>query len=303
MARSGAGEGPWVTARPVGRVGNLRARVDTAIFTRVAGPDAFAERERIHHTPGPRWFSAEAAIRRVHDNPSMYPGGIRALLLQSLHPLAMAAVAEFSDYRSDVWGRLARTSTFLATTTFGTADDAQFAVDRVRAIHARVSGTTPDGRSYRAADPHLLTWIHVAETDSFLAAHTAYGRDPLTAAQRDAYVADAARVARALGAVEVPETTADLAAALERYRPELACTEAARDVAKLLLREPPLPALVRPPYRVLAAAAVELLPHWARDLLGVPARGALRRTAVRGAARAILAFMGWAARSSREPGT
>ncbi len=281
----------------------LRRRIDAAIFTKVAGPDAFEKRERIHHTPGPRWFPPGAAIRRVHDNPSMYPGGIRALLLQSLHPLAMAAVAQHSGYRSDVWGRLARTSTFLATTTFGTADDAQEAVDVVRAVHRRVSGTAPDGRPYRADDPHLLTWIHVAEADSFLAAHTAYGRDPLTQATKDAYVAEAAVVARKLGAVDVPTTTEGLAATIEGLRPELATTEDALDVARFLLTEPPVPRISRPMYAALAAAAVDLLPPWARDLLGLPHRGPVRRALVRRAAVVVLALMGWVADSSRRPGT
>ena len=232
----------------------------------------------------------------------MYPGGIRALLLQSLHPLAMAAVARHSGYRSDVWGRLARTSTFLATTTFGTAADAQRAVDVVRAVHARVVGTAPDGRSYRAADPHLLTWVHVAEVDSFLASYRVFGRGRLTAQDRDRYLAEAALVARALGAVEVPETEAELAAALARYRPELATTPDALDVAAFLLTEAPLPAVARPAYRLLAAAAVDLLPPWATRLLDLPRRGPARRAVVRTATAGVLAGMRWVSTASRPAG-
>ena len=114
----------------------------------------------------------------------MFAGGLRALLLQSLHPLAMAAVAEHSDYRGDPWGRLQRTSYFLAVTTFGPASDAQQAVDRVRAVHQHVTGTAPDGRPYRASDPHLLPWVHIAETDSFLRATSATA--PSRSTRRDA---------------------------------------------------------------------------------------------------------------------
>lgn len=285
-----------------GVVSEVRARIDTAIFTKVAGPDAFEKRERIHHTPGPRWFGRGSAIRRVHDNHSMYPGGIRALLLQSLHPLAMAAVAQHSGYRSDVWGRLARTSTFLATTTFGTADDAQLAVDVVRAVHARISGTAPDGRPYRADDPHLLTWIHVAEIDSFLSAHTVYGRDRLTPAQKDEYVAQTARIARALGAQDVPTTTAELAAFLDAYRPELAATPEALDVARFLLKEPPIPRIARPMYALLAAGAVDLLPSWAREMLGMRSRGRIARALVRAGTHAVVGAMSWIASSSRQRG-
>ncbi len=163
-----------------------RRRVGTALFLRVAGPDGLESRERIHGTPGPRWFAPDAAIRRVHGDASMFVGGLRALLLQSLHPAAMAGVAGHSGYRGDPWGRLARTSTFLAVTAFGTADDAQAAVDRVRAVHARVRGRTPDGQPYRADDPDLLRWVHVAEVDSFLRAHQRFGRRPLDPGGADA---------------------------------------------------------------------------------------------------------------------
>src|SRR4029079_5660019 len=95
--------------------------------------------------------------------------------LQSLHPLAMAAVAEHSDYRGDPWGRLQRTSYFLPVTASGGAEDAQPAIARVRAVHEHVTGTAPDGRPYAASDPHLLTWVHIAEADSFLRAHTRFG--------------------------------------------------------------------------------------------------------------------------------
>ena len=111
---------------------------------------------------------------RVHADASMFPGGVAALLLQSLHPLAMAGVAGHSGYKGDPWGRLQRTSHFLATTTFGTVEDAEATIARVRAIHERVRGRDPKGRPYRASDPHLLRWVHVAEAHSFLTAHQRY---------------------------------------------------------------------------------------------------------------------------------
>ncbi|MGH3588884.1 MAG: oxygenase MpaB family protein, partial [Pseudonocardia sp.] len=121
-------------------VETVRAKVGDALFLKVAGPDGHANRDRIHLTPGPRWFRPDSPIGRVHGDASMFVGGLRALLLQSLHPLAMAGVAGHSGYRGDPWGRLARTSTFIATTTFATTDDAQAMIDRVRAVHERVRG-------------------------------------------------------------------------------------------------------------------------------------------------------------------
>jgi uncharacterized protein (DUF2236 family) len=196
-------------------------------------------------------------------------GGLRALLLQSLHPLAMAGVAGHSGYRGDPWGRLARTSTFLAFTTFGTADDAQEMIDRVRTVHARVHGKAPDGREYHASDPHLLAWVHLAEADSFLRAYQRYGDRDLSPAEADEYVAQSGRVARALGAIDVPSTVAELEECLDRYRPELEATPAALDTARFLLHEPPLPFAARGPYSLLAAGAVALLPVWAREELGI----------------------------------
>src|SRR3954447_21270527 len=145
----------------------VRSRLGARLFERVAGPEGPQRRERIATAPGPRWFAEDRPIRRVHGDASMFVGGLRALLLQSLHPLAMAGVAGHSGYRGDPWGRLQRTSYFLAVTTFGRAEDAEAAVRRVKAVHDRVRGVAPDGRPYAASDPHLLKWVHVAEVDSF----------------------------------------------------------------------------------------------------------------------------------------
>ncbi len=181
----------------------------------------------------------------------------------------MAGVAGHSGYRGDPWGRLARTSTFIATVTFATAEHAQEAVDQVRAVHDRVRGKAPDGRTYRAGDPHLLTWVHVAEVESFLRAHQRYGAHPLTRDEADEYVAQTARVAIALGAEEVPTTVAELDASIAAFRPELRATEAALDTAHFLLKEPPLPWAMRPAYGLISSGAVAMLPGWARGELGV----------------------------------
>ncbi|MFJ5546152.1 oxygenase MpaB family protein [Streptomyces sp. NPDC093225] len=271
-----------------------RDRLGDALFQRVAGPSGRENRARIHGAPGPRWFAPDEPIRRVHGDASMFVGGLSALLLQSLHPRAMAAVAAHSGYRGDPWGRLQRTSTFLAFTTYGTATDAQRAVDRVRAVHERVRGRTPDGEPYRAGDPHLLEWVHVAEVDSFLRAYRRYGARHLDAAERDAYVAGAARVARALGVADPPGTVAELVERIEAFRPELRGTEEARAAARFLLLHPPLPWPARPPYALLAAAAVALLPPWARAPLGLPLLPRTERWCVRPAGAAVTGTIRWA---------
>lgn len=277
----------------------VRQTLGRSLFGMVAGPDGTANRARIHETPGPRWFGEDRPIRRVHADASMFVGGLRALLLQSLHPLAMAGVAQHSDYRGDPWGRLQRTSTFLAVTTFGTATDAQRAVDRVRGIHQRVHGIAPDGRPYRASDPHLLEWVHIAEVDSFLLAHQLYGANPLDQRGRDGYVGDTARVARALGVPDPPLTEAQLRERIEAFRPELSGTPAAREAARFLLLTPPLPIAARPPYGLLAATSVSMLPAWARMPLLLPYFPPVEATVIRMAGRVLVGGIRWAMTAGR----
>src|SRR5262249_36187762 len=200
----------------------------------------------------------------------MFIGGITALLLQSLHPLAMAAVAGHSGYRGDPWGWLQQTSYFLSVTTFGRASDAREAIARVRAIHQKITKTAPVGRPSAASDPHLLTCVHIAAAASFLRAHARFGAHPLDQTGRDGYVADLAKIGAELGVPDPPRTETDLAARIASYRAELAGTAQARQAARVLLLTPPLPAVARPPYTVLAAAAVSLLPGWARRPLRRP---------------------------------
>ncbi len=272
----------------------VRNRIGARLFARVAGPEGPDRRERIHGTPGPRWFDDDRPIRQVHGDASMFVGGVRALLLQSLHPLAMAGVAAHSGFKGDPWGRLARTSHFLAVTTFGPADDAAAMVRRIRSVHETVVGTAPDGRPYAASDPHLLRWVHIAEIDSFLAAHQRFGRNKLDADGRDGYVADTARVAEALGVLEPPRTEAALHAQLEEYRPELEGTPAAREAARFILLRPPLPVMARAPYGAIAAAAVSLLPRWARRHLQLPYLPVTEAVVVRAAGEGITRTIRWA---------
>ena len=271
-----------------------RTRLGEALFHRVAGPEGPAHRDRIHGREGPRWFEADSPLTQVHGDASMFVGGMRALLLQTLHPAAMKAVSDHSGYRGDMWGRLHRTSRFLAVTSFGHAEDAQQAVDVVRSIHTRVTGELADGTPYAASDPHLLRWVHVAEVDSFLRAHTVYGRDPLDQAGRDTYLDQAARTAEELGALDVPHSEAELRECLELYRPELHGTPEAREAVKHLLLTPPLPLAARAPYGVLAAAAVGLMPAWTRSPLRLPWMPLTERTLVRGLGTVATGTIRWA---------
>lgn len=274
-------------------VEQIRRHLGEAMFARVAGPEGEQRRDRLQRA-GPRWFDDDRPIRRVHGDASMLIGGLRALLLQSLHPLAMAGVAQHSGYKGDPWGRVQRTSHFIAVTTFGTADDAEAMVRTIRRIHARVRGTARDGRPYAASDPHLLSWVHLAGVDSFLSAYQRFGDRPLDPGEQDGYVADTALVARRLGVVDPPMTVREVREQIDGFRPELRSTPEARDTARFILLTPPLSPLARGPYGVLGAAAVSLLPSWARWPLRVPYLPVTEAVAVRAAGRVLTSTLRWA---------
>jgi uncharacterized protein (DUF2236 family) len=203
--------------------------------------------------------------RRVHaDLPSMLVGGVSALLLQSLHPLAMAGVAQHSSYREDPLGRLRRTAAFVGATTYGTAEEAAAAIEQVRRVHRRVHGTAPDGRRYSAEDPDLVTFIHVAEVSSFLAASRRYGTGPVTPAQADRYYEEVAVVALALGAEWVPRCSDEVESYVQRVRPELHAGPQARQARDWLLRGVARRPAERAVYSLVLAAAIAVLPDWAR---------------------------------------
>ncbi len=265
----------------------VRGGVARALRLRISGPAGGPD---IAVTGDEGWFGPDSVAWRVHADLGTIVGGLRALLYQTLHPLAMAGVADHSDYRADPWGRLHRTAEFVAATTYGTSAEAGAAVARVQRVHEHVRGTAPDGRPYSADDPALLAWVHATEVDSFLAAFRRYGGG-LTDAEADQYVAEMAMVAIAFGADPVPTSVAELSAVLGSY--PLHASHQARDATRFLLF-PPLPLSVRTTYALIATAAVELLPVRAQlelRLVVPPLAGPL---AVRPATRALFGTLRWA---------
>jgi len=236
------------------------------------------------------WFGPDSVAWRVHADLGTLVGGLRSLLYQTLHPLAMAGVAEHSDYRKDPWGRLHRTAEFVAATTYGTSAEAGAAVARVQRVHAHVRGTAPDGRPYSAEDPALLTWVHATEVDSFLAAYQRYGAG-LTDAEADQYVAEMAMVAIAFGADPVPTSVAELDRVLAGY--QLRGSRQVRDATRFLMF-PPLPLSARSSYALIAAAAVDLLPLRAQLELRLVVPPLMGPMGVRPAARALFGTLRWA---------
>lgn len=242
-------------------------------------------------------FERDSPIRMVHAGVvSMMVGGIRSLLLQMLHPQALQGVLDHSNFREDMHGRLRRTARFIAITTFGHRDEAMAAIERVNRIHAKVGGFLPDGTPYTARDPRTLAWVHLAEATSFLEAYLAYVRPTMPRAEQDEYFRQFAVIARALGAEPVPETRAEAEELLNLLRADLAASDASREIADLVLnqRTAGTPRAVQ---RTLGTAAVDLLPPYARTMLGL-SRPSASAMPARLATRTMSETLRWAFRQS-----
>ena len=272
----------------------VRDSLTKALRDRVAGPDGEQRMLQLMDPTAPRWFADDRPIRRVHSDAALFIGGLRALLVQSLHPLAMAGVAQHSDFRNDPWGRLQRTADFLAATSFGPASEAQRSIDVINRVHERVVGVASDGRAYSARDPHLLRWVHIIEIDSFLTAHQRFGEFPLDEAGCDGYVQDTAFIARKLGVTAPPESARALRDQISSYRGEIRASKESRDVTRYLLLEPPLPLVARAAYSLLVAATISTLPRWSRSHLGLPYLPVTERLALRPLGDVITRVVRWA---------
>lgn len=222
------------------------------------------------HPPGDAGlFGPRSVTWRVHaDFPGMMAGGVCALMLQTLHPLALAGVWDHSNFRHDLLGRLRRTTAFVASTSYAPRAEAERMIERVAQIHTRVRGHTADGRAYSADDPELLVWVHVTEMASFLAGYERYRGQPLTPAARDRYFRETARIAELLGARRVPKSAAAVARYFARVQSQLRYDERSREVLAVLATMP-LPvaggAIAR---EVFLGAGAVLLPDWAAQLMG-----------------------------------
>ena len=231
----------------------------------------------------------------MHADAAMFVGGLRALLLQSLHPLAMAGVAGHSGYRGDPWGRLQRTSYFLAVTTFGTRRDAEAMIARIRAIHHRVkrhrrrtaAATPPPTRTCCGG----CTWPRWTAS-CWPTSATAPGRWTRPAGTATSPTRPGSPQRSACSTRRGPRP--NWPRRWPRYRPELAGTAEARDAARFMLLQPPLPLLARAPYAVLAAAAVASLPRWARWPLRLPYLPVAEATVVRLAGDGLVRAIRWA---------
>jgi uncharacterized protein (DUF2236 family) len=221
------------------------------------------------------FFGPGSVTWRLHADLSVPVSGLRSLLLQALHPLAMAGVDQHSQWRDDPAGRFASTAAYVLTTTYGDRATARAAAMRVRKVHERVRGVDPvTGQPYEAGDPALLIWVHAALVESGLAAAAMYGA-ALTTAEQDQYVAEMTAVAELIGVPAhrfadggAPASVAELDAYFAEVRPSLATSKSTEDTASYLIGMPDVEPELADAWQVLAAAAVTSLPGWARDMYG-----------------------------------
>jgi uncharacterized protein (DUF2236 family) len=250
----------------------LRALLDPAtarIRARVLGVFPRGRSGIDYDTPAgdPGLFGPQSVTWRIHaDFPGMLSGGLCALMLQTLHPRALAGVWDHSNFRDDLMGRLRRTTDFVAGTTYAPRSEAERLIARVRGIHANVTGITADGVPYRADEPDLLTWVHVTESYAFLQGFRRYCREvPVPVA--DAYFDEVARVALALGAQDVPRSEREVRAYFASVRPQLRYDARSREVlAVLACMTLPVP-MAGISRDLFLGAGAALLPEWALTML------------------------------------
>ncbi len=278
----------------MGSMGDIRETIQGQVHRLVGFGDGAGDLTRPPGDDG--LFGPGSAAWVVHgDFTAMMAGGVAALLLQMLHPGALAGVWDHSNFRSDMLGRLRRTAQFISGTTYGSTATAEALIAKVRRIHDAVTGTLPDGTPYGANDADLLTWVHVAEVASFLRAHRRY-RDPaFPAAEQDRYLREYAIVAEKLGATGVPKTRAEVDRYFAAIRPRLRADHRTREVARALLQQPPASLAMAPAQKLLMEGGIDLLPDWAARMHALE-RPSVGKPAVRAAMAGIGSVLRWALR-------
>lgn len=215
------------------------------------------------------YFGPGSAVWAVHGGIPVLVAGMRALLLQTLHPGAMAGVHDHSRYREDPLGRLNGTVRWVLTTSFGTRAQAEAACSFVGRLHVKVQGTYPDGSgsvAYSANDPTLLSWVHVAFADSFLRCHETWGGSIPGGA--DAYVDEWARAGELMGVANPPHSETELRDQLRAFEPFLRSDQLVLDAVGFI-RNPPFAGATNLGYRIIFAGAVSTIPKKQRRMLGV----------------------------------
>lgn len=225
-------------------------------------------------------FGPESIAWKVHaDFISMMIGGISSLIMQALHPQALAGVWDHSSFREDLKGRLGRTAFFIAATTYGSQEMALNIIDKVNRIHTKINGVDEFGKPYQASDPHLLAWVHLTETRSFMSAFESHRTELLSLSAKDQYFTEMKGLGERMGAIDLPASYAQTNQAIESYIPELHYGERAKSIIQLLEYFPSNLA-AKPFVKLISRAGFLNLPDWVHPILGRPKPSTLERIAV-----------------------
>jgi uncharacterized protein (DUF2236 family) len=268
----------------------IKARI-TGTTTGLFAHAPYPLENSLEYQGDPGLFGPDSVTWRVIGDVATFVGGIRALLVQAAHQEVAAGVADHSRYKDDPLGRLSRTSAYVTATAFGAMPEVQQAIRIVRRAHRPVRGESHRLQTYAADDPGHAAWVHNALTDSFLVAHQRYGKDKLDERDADRFVAEQTAVGRLLDASPLPRTGDVLADWVENH-PDIGVSPGMIHAVDFV-RKPPLPLVVRAPYRILYWAAVATIPVSLRVVIGVrrvPGAIALGKLMVR--------FLRWALGSS-----
>ena len=252
------------------RVNTLKTLALNAIGERVRGiTGATASLDDFAKPKGdPGLFGPESVAWQVHaDFAAMMVGGLSSLIVQSLHPRALAAVWDHSDFRHKLKERLGRTAHFVAATTYGSEAMALNAIRRVNTIHANIRGVDLQGQPYVANEPKLIRWVHLVEVTSFLAAYQHLAKQPLSAQACDHYISEMSRVGHLLGAVELPLTRAETQTELQAFANELSFDARAQEILKII-QAYPVDLLDKPWMALVLKCAFDIMPSWALDCMG-----------------------------------
>ncbi|MBU6468248.1 MAG: DUF2236 domain-containing protein [Betaproteobacteria bacterium] len=221
-------------------------------------------------TGDPGLFGPDSVIWQVHaDFIVMMIGGISSLIMQALHPQAMAGVWDHSSFREDLQGRLGRTAQFIAATTYGPTEMALSSIERVKQIHSKVSGVDDQNIPYRADDPHLLKWVHITESLCFLNSHIRYRDEAMPIHEQNQYFSEIARIGELLGGVDLPKDRKSTLTSIDEYRNELRMTPRV-DIVINLLNHFPTNFLGKPLLNVIVKAGFYNLPNWVFPILNMP---------------------------------
>lgn len=277
-------------------IANLRTAIDDAYQAMMASAHLPGE-QYTEPVGDPGLFGPGSAIWTVHGDVSGVVGGVSGLLLGTLNEPVTHGTNRFSDYQRDPIKRLGFTSSFVRGVTYGSTPAAEKLIETVRAMHKRVHGTMPDGRPFSATESADIIWTGATQAYSIARAHLRYHPSPLRGADLDRYYAEYAVISERLGAVDPPRSRADVEDYFAAMRPRLTVSEETLETVRFLRTAYGSDPMSRAASLVVTRAATDLLPSWAKALLGLAPRDPVTPLATRAAGHLLIRALRYGVRN------